>query len=181
MKKLADISAFERLQNQAHAGFVSNMSVFNADREKGGVFRPYDKWRIKGADIEIAQDEYDVGTSGSWRKIPWPGKGVVGKEFDSLDELLRSVGQDLWDNGWYDKYEVSVSSRSKDELVLDYQPSSVFSSDLQELTGEDYDLFADGEIEGFGVTITLHIDKVDDNGPYVPPAGATKDELYGER
>lgn len=180
MKKLADISSFERLQNQAHAGFVSDMSVFNADREKVR-FRPHDKWRIKGADIEIAEDGYDVGTSGSWQQIPWPGDGVVGKEFDSLDKLIRGVGQDLWNDGGYDKYEVSVLSRSKDELVLEYHPNAVFGADLQELAGEDYELFADGEIEGYGVSITLHIDKVDDNGPYVPPAEATKDELYGER
>ena len=150
MKKLADISAFEGLQNQAHAGFVSDMAVFNADGEK---------WRITDCWTMYTEDTYDEGyLLDTSYDTGWPGREVRGKEFDTLDELLRFVIEKKMYMD-YDPKNIDIEDFDEDNDIRLVTGFLVDENDC-ELSDKEMEAWKKGDLKAWGLDLYITVDKI---------------------
>lgn len=105
MKKLADISSFEGLQRQAHAGFVSDISVFNS-METAKQFFDSEPWIInslrrdidkiaKGADQNEVLYKDETYTYAALELCNWIEEGYDITSDDLWKCLIDEVGEDV--------------------------------------------------------------------------------------
>lgn len=124
MKKLADISAFERLQNNANAGFVSDLSVFNifdyrsAGEEALQIYRDvYRKSHHGGKMIDavpaIAQYVYTALIDASDKFLPQSPTEIDNYVEDDMYEF-----QEEFIGAWNDLYPMPKDDRDAVAVMM---------------------------------------------------------------